>query len=167
MTTRYKLLGLLMFIAIGSLISYSPSLFLATATGRLDSNEVTNAQYQLFLKATGHAPPEYWSHGSYPAGRESDPVVLVTWYDAAAYCQWAGNKRLPTVQEWQASCQSGELRKFGDIWEWTSTEPQNREGYKVLCGPQGTCECSHMYHPTWKNMVKGFRCIGDAPLAMK
>ena len=31
--------------------------------------------------------------------------------------------------------------------------------FKALCGPKGTCECSHRYRPEWKNAVKGFRCI--------
>ncbi|MFQ5850278.1 MAG: SUMF1/EgtB/PvdO family nonheme iron enzyme [Candidatus Binatia bacterium] len=83
----------------------------------------------------------------------------MTWYDAVAYCKWAGGRRLPTVDEWKSVCQAGRLEKEGDIWEWTSTEvPTDLGTFKALCGPMGTCDCSHRYHPQWKNMVKGFRC---------
>jgi hypothetical protein len=34
--------------------------------------------------------------------------------------------------------------------------------YKALCGPGGSCDCSHRYLPDWKNEVKGFRCIRDS-----
>jgi len=129
----------------------------------LNPREVTNGDYMKFTQATGHALPEYWVDGRYPEGRESDPVVLVTWYDANEYCKWAGGKRLPTVDEWMAVCEAGKLGKEGDVWEWTSTEVPTEEGnFKALCGPMDTCDCSHRYLPEWRNMVKGFRCIGGS-----
>lgn len=130
----------------------------------LDSAEVTNHEYREFIRATGRAAPEHWHEGSYADGLASEPVVLVTWHDAVAYCRWAGGKRLPTVAEWLAACSGGNLTKEGDIWEWTSTEVgAGGDSFKALCGPLGTCDCSHRYRPHWLNEVKGFRCATDRP----
>lgn len=128
----------------------------------LDPAEVTHREYQEFILATGRAAPDHWDGMVFPAGAAEEPVTLVTWYDAREYCAWRG-KRLPRQDEWQQACQAPEFPKRGDIWEWTQSEA---EGWKILCGPKGTCECSHRYRPTWKNAVKGFRCAKDQPLAV-
>ncbi len=136
------------------------------AAAALDPSEVTNGEYLRFVVAMRHLPPEHWVDGRFPSGHENDPVVLVRFDDAAAYCRFVG-RRLPTVDEWQSTCEAGKLKKLGDIWEWTSTDVDvGGQTYKALCGPSNTCDCSHRYLPQWKNEVKGFRCSQDAaPLA--
>jgi formylglycine-generating enzyme required for sulfatase activity len=135
------------------------------ADGPLDPHEVTNAQYARFIAATGREPPPHWPHGAPPMGQAGEPVVMVTWHDAVAYCAWDGHKKLPAVAEWQGACQAGTLHKLGDVWEWTATDAQGGGRSKILCGPRGTCACSHVYDPAWRNMVKGFRCGGAQPMA--
>ncbi len=49
---------------------------------------VTNAQYALFVKASGHAAPGDWEDNRPLKGKEAHPVVRVTWDDAIAYCGW-------------------------------------------------------------------------------
>jgi formylglycine-generating enzyme required for sulfatase activity len=137
---------------------YLPFYFLVAVT--LDPSEVTNREYLKFVLATGHTPPEYWVSGRIPAGQENEPVVLVSWHDAVSYCRFVG-RRLPTVDEWMSSCAAGKLKKRGNVWEWTSTEVEM--GFKALCGPSDSCDCSHRYLPEWKNEVKGFRCARDTP----
>ena len=140
-------------------VFFLPLYFLVAAA--FDSTEVTNGEYLKFILSTRHTAPENWSHGRYPKGKDDDPVVLVNFHDAAAYCRWVG-RRLPTVDEWKATCEGGKLKKRGDIWEWTSTDvDMGGQTYKPLCGPANTCDCSHRYLPEWKNEVKGFRCVQD------
>ena len=52
-----------------------------------------------FKDATGRPGPAGWKFGTYPEGMEDFPVSSVTWYEAAAYAEYAG-KSLPTTSHW-------------------------------------------------------------------
>ena len=52
-----------------------------------------------FSDRTGRPGPATWEVGSYTEGGGDLPVSGVSWYEAAAYAEWAG-KSLPTVFHW-------------------------------------------------------------------
>lgn len=94
----------------------------------IDVYEVSNTQYQQFLEAGGYEAEEYWSADGWrwvqekgrrqPSYWDSEflnkpdqPVVGTTWYEADAYCRWAG-KTLPTEPQWDKACRGTDGRRF-------------------------------------------------------
>jgi serine/threonine protein kinase/class 3 adenylate cyclase/dienelactone hydrolase len=53
----------------------------------------------LFRDSTGRPGPATWKNGAYPEGEADHPVAGVSWYEAAAYAEFAG-KRLPSIYHW-------------------------------------------------------------------
>lgn len=90
---------------------------------------VTQAQYQRFIDANPNVEVPFcvedwaksynWNQRTrrHPAARSNHPVVLVSWHDAVAFCQWA-KCRLPTEQEWERAARGTDGRTYpwGEDW---------------------------------------------------
>lgn len=58
------------------------------------------------------------------------PVLHTTWWEADAWCRWAG-RRLPSEVEWELAACTAARRGFhwGDAWEWTASTLHPYPGY--------------------------------------
>ena len=116
---------------------------------------------QELRDGAGRPGPKDWIQGEYPKGQDDFPVTGISWYEAAAYAEFAG-KSLPTIYHWNraagpfSAAYSVPLSNFGgagvlpvgskpgmspwggydmagNVKEWISTEADSGKRY-VLGG---------------------------------
>jgi ergothioneine biosynthesis protein EgtB len=62
------------------------------------------------------------------------PVTQLSFYEAAAYSEWAG-ARLPTEFEWEAACKAPGMQQLhGQAWQWTRSSYDPYPGFRPLAG---------------------------------
>jgi serine/threonine protein kinase/formylglycine-generating enzyme required for sulfatase activity/dienelactone hydrolase len=76
-----------------------------------------------FIDRTGLPGPRGWSGQEFAEGAGNLPVTGVTWYEAAAYAEFAG-KRLPTIFEWEKAARDGRYTHFEQlVMPWGLADP--------------------------------------------
>jgi len=137
----------------------------------IDKYEVTNRQFAQFVEDDGYGRREFWTEAGWdwreregrtqprywddsPWNGDDLPVVGVTWFEAVAYCRWAG-ARLPTEAEWERAAgwdaEGQEKREYPWGNEWDSAKANTSEsalGHTTMSGqycpggesPVGACD---------------------------
>ena len=127
----------------------------------IDAQAVSWAQYCEFVEDGGYDERGFWSEEGWAwvqrEGRRTprhvdqmrqgvlqrrfgklvrvpllQPAVHVSWFEADAWCRWAG-RRLPSEVEWEAAAHQGATRGFrwGDVWEWTASTFRPYPGFSA------------------------------------
>ena len=92
-----------------------------------------------FRDSTGRPGPSAWQLGSFADGQADFPVSGISWFEAAAYAEFAG-KRLPTIYHWYRASNPEDL--FSDILRFGNFDSKGavKTGERPGFGPWGTLD---------------------------
>lgn len=137
---------------------------------------ITNAQYEEFVRLTGHYPPEHWDGIDVAEQRRDLPVVGVSWNDVLLYCEWLGGTigrtaRLPTEAEWLAAAGYADGRRYPWGKRWRGDACNAAEGRRSRQTPVQEFEakgsspngCVDLLGNVWEWTSSLYRSEDDLP----
>jgi ergothioneine biosynthesis protein EgtB len=114
----------------------TPSLWLSEGWAVVQSNGWRAPAYWI-APGDPRAPAAAWQvfglNGVQPMDPHA-PVSHLSFYEAAAFAQWAG-ARLPTEAEWESAARLPEIRQLtGHVWQWTRSSFDPYPGFRPWPG---------------------------------
>lgn len=154
---------------------------------KIDTFPVTNGQYLKFIEDGGYSDYQYWLSDGWDAVKKNnwqapmywikendqwfvhdfigkrkinvnEPVCHVSFYEADAFCKWAG-KRLPTEAEWEKAALWNEQKQQKTLFPWGNDQPTQKhanllQSYLWSCTEIGS-------YPEGKSHSGCYQMIGD------
>jgi formylglycine-generating enzyme required for sulfatase activity/fermentation-respiration switch protein FrsA (DUF1100 family) len=111
----------------------------------------------LFVDRTSRPGPSTWTGGDYPEGEDDYPVAGVSWYEAAAYAEFAGEE-LPTVYHWRRATNAWDAAWVLPVSNMQSTGPRPVGASRGMSWP-GTFDMGGNVREWVYNEVAGQRFI--------
>lgn len=98
--------------------------------------EVTIGQFRAFVEAAGESSDAI-KNMKLPTGKDDEPMTMVNWTQANAYCAWLGEKisaevRLPSEAEWELAARGKANLKYPWGNEWRDDAAASKENKGTL-----------------------------------
>jgi ergothioneine biosynthesis protein EgtB len=114
----------------------TPALWLSEGWALVQSNGWRAPAYWI-APGDPRAPAQAWQVFGLTGVQPMDPgapVSQLSFYEAAAFAQWAG-ARLPTEAEWESAARLPDIRQLtGHVWQWTRSSFDPYPGFKPWPG---------------------------------
>ena len=111
-----------------------------------------------FRDATGRPGPATWEFGSYQEGAADLPVSGVSWYEAAAYAEYAG-RALPTAYHWYKAAGTGIFSDILQLSNFLNSKGAARGGVYDGLSPFGAYDMAGNVKEWCWNEVDGKRYL--------
>jgi iron(II)-dependent oxidoreductase len=95
---------------------------LAVAPTAQGTEPTARQRYPRYLRPTGLAEPIWQTYrfGQWQALDLDAPACHLSYFEAQAWCRWAG-RQLPTEVQWEYAAMTQPNFGWGAVWEWTAS----------------------------------------------